>query len=122
MINVIDNYYLRQEESVRETMLAIKALVLSLHSAITPEWKYSAPFFYYRKRMMCYLATNKQSGLPYMGIVYGNLIDHPLLVKGNRIRMKILPLDPEADLPVEEITDILQRSIAILDGKLLRCK
>ena len=120
MINIIDSYYLRQEEPVRETMLAVKTLVLSLHDAITPEWKYSAPFFYYRKRMMCYLMTNKHSRLPYMGIVYGNLIDHPLLVQGNRIRMKILPLDPEADLPVEAIMEILRYSMDILDGKLKR--
>jgi hypothetical protein len=49
--------------------------------------------------------------LPYLGIVDGAAIQHSDLVQDKRKRMKILLLDPLADLPLEKIKDILLASI-----------
>ena len=34
---------------------------------------------YYQQKMFCYLWTDKKTHEPYIGIVEGNKIDHPLL-------------------------------------------
>lgn len=43
-----------------------------------------------------------------MEIVEGGRIDHPLLVKEKRARMKVLYFDPLKDLPESEMSSILK--------------
>ena len=88
-------------------MQALRELILEFDPDIAEAWKYRMPVFVLRGRMFCYLWKDKKTGEPYIGIVEGNRIDHPKLVAGNRARMKILPVDPNSDLPVDEIRAIL---------------
>ena len=108
----IDLYYLGKEEPIKSCMFAMHDIILSFDENIHESWKYGMPFFTINGKMFCYFWTNKKSGFPYIGIVDGKLIDHPALVLGNRARMKILPIDPHADLPVEIIHEVLSRAIA----------
>ena len=48
-------------------------------------------------------------------MVEGRNIDHPALVAGERARMKILFIDPEADLPVDTIDAIFQMGIKLFE-------
>ena len=112
-MNVLDEFYYSQPGAVRETLLAMKEIILSLDAAITEHWKYNMPFFYYRGKMFCYLRINRKSGKPYLGVVDGKYIDHPLLIQEDRKRMKILYLDPEQDLPQEAILCVLQQGVTI---------
>jgi len=48
------------------------------------------PCFVYNKKQFCYLWTDKKTNNPYLLIVEGKNIDHPLLEQGDRKRMKIL--------------------------------
>lgn len=116
-MNVLDEFYYGQTEPVRETLLAMKEIILSLDPAITQHWKYSMPFFYYRGKMFCYLRINRKSGKPYLGVVDGKFIDHPLLIQEDRKQMKILHLDPEGDLPHKAIMYILQQGLAIRNNR-----
>jgi hypothetical protein len=63
--------------------------------------------------MFCYLWVHKKNGLPYLGIVNGNKIDHPDLIIENRSRMKILLIDPTRDLPIETINSILKIALGL---------
>ena len=40
-----------------------------------------------------------------------------MLQQGDRARMKILPIDPEADLPLELLAEVLQMAITIREKK-----
>lgn len=44
-MKALDNFYLRQEESVRGVFLALKALILAQDKEVTSELKYGMPFF-----------------------------------------------------------------------------
>lgn len=92
--------------------MALRDLILRLDEHITPEWKYKLPFFYYKGKMFCYLWLHKKYKKPYIGIVESKHIDHPDLIIEKRARMKIMLIDPNADLPVEKINDILKQAIA----------
>jgi len=44
----LDDFYLNQEEPVKGIMIALRDIILKKDTAITPEWKYKLPFFYYK--------------------------------------------------------------------------
>ena len=69
------------------------------------------PFFCYKGKMFCYLWIDKKTNFPYLGIVEGNKIDHPGLIRDDRLRMKIMKFDPNHDLPLEMILLILDAAL-----------
>jgi len=71
------------------------------------------PCFCYREKAFCYLWTAKKTGEPYILFVDGNLLDHPNLETGERKRMKILRVDPESDLPMSLISDLIGKVIKL---------
>jgi len=109
----LDNYYLTKEEPIKSCLLFLRGHILNFNPNITEAWKYGMPFFCYGKKMFCYLWVHKKNGLPYIGIVEGRKIDHPALIIEDRPRMKIMLLDPEMDLPIETINEILATAIAL---------
>lgn len=123
-MKAIDNFYLQQDEPYKSCLLALKEIILSQDAAITNVLKYGMPFFCYQGKMFCYLWVHKKYRQPYIGIVEGKWFDHPSLLIEGRSRMKILLLDPNKDLPVKTIADILQQAINLyktgkvkIDGK-----
>ncbi|MGB0887035.1 MAG: DUF1801 domain-containing protein [Vicingaceae bacterium] len=110
MLTEHDKYYLKQDEPYKSCLMALKDIVLSLDENITPEWKYSLPFFYYKKKMFCYFWKDKKTQEPYIGICRGNEIEHPLLEAGNRKKMKIFRVNPNKDIDVENLIEILSEA------------
>lgn len=122
MINQLDNFYLHQDGPYRGCMLALRDIVLKQDAAITQEWKYGMPFFCYKGKMFCYFWTKKATSEFYMGFVEGKHLNHPELVAGDRSRIKILPIDPEGDLPVELIEDIIHHAIGLYKMGIIKTK
>lgn len=73
------------------------------------------PFYRINNERLVYLWFHKQLKQPYIGFVDGNQLDHPDLLAEKRSRMKILLLDPAADLPMQTIEHLLQQA-AMLHG------
>ncbi len=109
----LDHYYMQQEEPVRGCLLALREIILAQDENLSPAWKWRLPFFYYKKQMFCYLSFHKKYKQPYLAIVEGRQLDHPALLAENRTRIKIMLIDPEEDLPVETIEEILQQALAL---------
>ena len=113
----IIQYYQSKEEPVKSCLLALRDIILDLDVEIRHEWKYRMPFFTYKKRMFCYLWTDKKDGSPYIGIADGQQLDHPILEKGDRKRMSILKIDCQKDLPLKELHQILNMALEIIKEK-----
>lgn len=108
----IEAYYLKQQEPVKSCLLTLRDILLNLdRSQFTEEWKYGLPFFYYRKKPFCYFWKDPKSQQPYIGYSKGYLISHPQLIKGNRTRIKILPIDPNSDIPIHTLRQLFELSI-----------
>ncbi|HRG39255.1 MAG TPA: DUF1801 domain-containing protein, partial [Bacteroidia bacterium] len=60
-----------------------------------------------------YLWFHKKYKQPYLGIVEGKQMQHPLLIQEKRSRMKIMLLDPEKDLPIKTIQSILKKMMKL---------
>lgn len=113
VLKEIDGFYLKQPEPYQSCFLALKDIILSQDADITNVLKYGMPFFCYKNKMFCYFWLHKKYKQPYIGFVEGKYLDYPELIVEKRSRMKILLLDPEQDLPVEKIQDILKEAIAL---------
>lgn len=110
-MKALDNFYLRQEESVRGVFLALKELILAQDKDVTNELKYAMPFFCYKGKMFCYLWVQKKTGQPYIGLVEGKYFTQPFLLQEKRSRMKIMLLDPNRDLPVQTISTLIKQAL-----------
>src|SRR5579859_1256665 len=111
MADDADTYYLLLDEPVKSCLVALRDLILSMDKDLSAVWRYGMPFFYYRKKMFCYLWVHKKYQQPYLGMVEGKSLDHPKLISENRSRMKIMLFDPLKDLPVRTIRKIVKDSI-----------
>lgn len=105
----IDLYYENKDEPIKGCLLALRQWILNYDEHMTEAWKYRMPMFCYKGKMFCYLWIHKKKKQPYIGIVEGGKIDHPLLLQEKRSRMKIMLLDPAEDLPIEVIDDFFLR-------------
>jgi len=117
-----DNFYLKYNEPIRGCLLALKNIILLHDENITTEWKYGMPFFCYKGKMFCYLWVHKKQQKPYIGIVEGNKIEHPELIKEKRSRMKIILFDANNDLPLNTINFILQQAIDLYKTGIIKIK
>ena len=60
-MTVLDEYYEKQTEPNRSFLLALRGTTLSYHPQISEIWKYRTPFFYYGKKMLCYLSVDRRT-------------------------------------------------------------
>lgn len=110
-MNALDSFYLNQKEPTKSCLLAMRDIILAQDPNITNELKYGMPFFCYRGKMFCYLWVHKKYGQPYLGIVEGKHFQQEFLLQEKRSRMKIMLLEPEKDLPIHAIREILAQAL-----------
>lgn len=112
MLSGLQSFYENQTEPNQSCFFALRQFILKLHSDFTEEYKYGLPFFYFRGKGLCYLWYDKKTNEPYIGFADGKLIEHPRLEQGDRKRMKIFRIDPNTDLPIKDLKEIIEASIA----------
>ena len=117
-----DKYYLSQKEPNRGCLLALRGIILKQDANITETTKYGMPCFCYRKKMFCYLWTDKKINEPYILLVEGKHLEHPKLEVGKRSRMKIFRVDPNKDLPVQTIQSILNQALDLYKNGIVKMK
>lgn len=111
MVEDLLNYYLSKTEPNKSCLLALRTIILEQDREITETRKWGMPCFCYKKKMFCYLWTDKKTDEPYILLVEGNHLNHPELEQGDRTRMKIFRVNPGKDLPVHTIRHILQLAL-----------
>ena len=60
----LDNYYLKKEEPNKSCLLALRNIILKQDINITETQKWGMPCFCYKKKMFCYLWTDKKTDEP----------------------------------------------------------
>ena len=122
MIDILSNYYLNKAEPPKSSLLALRSIILNMDKDVSETVKYEMPCFCYKKKMFCYLWTDKKTGEPYILMVEGKLLNHPELEQGSRSRMKILRIDPNEDLPIETIKLILNDALNLYRNGIIKIK
>ncbi len=109
----LDAFYLAQEEPNKSCLLVLRKIIGDQDPLVNETLKYGMPCFCYRKKMFCYLWTDKKTNEPYILFVEGKHLDHPALEQGDRSRMKILRIDPTTDLQMDTITSNLKDALEL---------
>lgn len=106
-------FYLTQPEPNQSCFLALRHLLLDFHPDISECTKYGMPCFCLKQKAFCYLWHDQKTKNPYLLLVDGQLLSHPLLESGNRARMKVFNLNPTEDLPVDSLALILNEALEV---------
>ncbi|MBD8487125.1 DUF1801 domain-containing protein [Echinicola sp. CAU 1574] len=122
MLKETDQFYAHQEEPNRSCLLALRKVILSHDTEVSETKKYGMPCFCYRKKMFCYLWTDKKTNEPYLLMVEGKHLEHPKLETGNRSRMKIFRVKPTEDLPLGDIVEILGQALDLYKNGVIKIK
>lgn len=122
MVEQLQNFYLKKEEPNKSCLLALRSIILNQDNDITETQKYGMPCFCYKKKMFCYLWTDKKTNEPYILMVEGKLLNIPELEEGNRSRMKIFRVNAKKDLPIQTIEFILQKALDLYRTGSLKIK
>lgn len=122
MVEQLHNYYLNKAEPNRSCLLALRSIILEQDINVIETQKWGMPCFCYKKKMFCYLWTDKKTDEPYIIMVEGKYLDHPKLEEGDRSRMKIFRVDPNKDLPIKTIERILQTALDLYKSGVIKIK
>jgi hypothetical protein len=118
----LHKYYLNHTEPNKSCLLALRSIILNQDENITETQKYGMPCFCYKKKMFCYLWTDKKTNEPYILMVEGKLLHHPELEEGKRSRMKIFRVNPDQDIPLKTIDSILQNALNLYRNGVIKIK
>lgn len=118
----LDQYYFNQEEPNQSCLLALRKIILEQDELVTETRKWGMPCFCFKKKMFCYLWTDKKTKEPYILWVEGKDLDFPELEEGNRSRMKILRIKANEDLPLETVHTILKEALDLYRNGTIKIK
>ncbi|GAA5219693.1 DUF1801 domain-containing protein [Membranihabitans marinus] len=120
MQSEIELFYNQHSTINNSCLLALRHIILKQDPDITETRKYGMPCFCFKKKMFCYLWTDKKTTEPYILFVEGQHLHDPALETGNRARMKILRINPKADLDIQTIEDLLNQALDLYrSGKIV---
>lgn len=119
-MNQLEQFYFNAQEPNKSVFLALKDIFLSLNDEVEICLKYGLPCFTYRKKIVCYHWKDKKTNVPYILFNYGKIIAHPLLEKKERKLMKSLSIDPNADIPIEDVSLIFMQIKEHVDHLLMK--
>jgi len=122
MVQELHKYYLNKEEPNKSCLLALRSIILEQDTHIIETQKWGMPCFCYKKKMFCYLWTDKKTDEPYLLMVEGKFLDHPQLEEGDRTRMKIFRVNPNKNLPIKTIKGILQKALELYRTGVIKVK
>lgn len=118
----MDDFYLDQPEPNRSCLLTLRNVILDMDAEVAGTVKYGMPCFTYKSKAFCYLWKDKKTNQPYILMVEGKHLDHPMLEVGDRARMKILRVDPTQDLPINEIKQLLDMALDLYRNGVVKVK
>jgi hypothetical protein len=106
MNEALTNFYTNMPEPAQSCLLALRAIIMAYDASMVESLNYGMPLFSCQGKRLCYLWTDKKTGWPYILMVDGNKINHPVLVQGERKRMKVLLINPNEDIDIETIHEV----------------
>jgi hypothetical protein len=108
MLNPLENYFLKQAEPQQSCMLFLRKWLVE--QELTEACKYGVPFYIYKNKNLCYMSVSAKDSKLYLGFIQGYRMKHPQLQKEGRKQIKAFYIDPEKDLPVRIMKEIIKEA------------
>ena len=122
MVQEAEDYYLSKKEPIKSCLLALRDIILRQDNNVGETWKYGMPCFSYRKKMFCYLWTDKKTDEPYILMVEGKHLNNHGLEQRKRSRMKIFRINPNIDIPLLEVEQLINDALDLYRNGTLKVK
>lgn len=106
MLNPLENYFLQYNEPLQSSMLYLRSWLKK--QGLEEVYKFSTAFYQYKNKMFCYMSVRAKDRQLYLGFVKGYKMKHPSLIKEGRKQIKVIYINPEEDLPMKELNDIVK--------------
>lgn len=106
MLNPLENYFLKQPEPHQSCMLFLRKWLIE--QGLEEHYKYTTAFYYFNNKPFCYMSVRAKDAQLYLGFVKGYLIKHPQLEKEGRKQIKVVYIDPQKDLSVKTLSEIIK--------------
>ena len=106
MLNPLENYFAKQPEPQQSCMLFLRKWLMG--QGLEEQYKYMTAMYYFKGKPLCYLSVSSKEKNLYVGFIKGHLMKHPKLEKEGRKQIKAIYLDPEKDLPVKTLGEIVK--------------
>ena len=105
----LNSYYEKQEAMIRECLLALKDIILSVDDNITHVRKYQIPFFCYKEFNLGFLCVHRKK------IIVGVIEDKKILLQPTigkrRDKVMTMQINPLEDIPVDIIGQNIRKLI-----------
>lgn len=108
MLNPLENYFFTQPESHQNCMLYLRSWLKK--QDLAELHKSSTAFYHHNGKMFCYLNVSSKNNKLYLGFVKGYKTKHHSLKKEGRKQIKVLYLNPEEDLPLKKLEEIISEA------------
>lgn len=112
-MQALENFYLRLPENVGSCLLALRVQIKNNYPQLDEVYRYGSPFFKREGQSIFYFWIDKKSGHPYLGFLQGFRMQHPSLISGKRTQVKIFEINPDQDLPLELIFQIVDEALEL---------
>jgi hypothetical protein len=106
MLNPLENYFLKQREPHQSCMLYLRKWLAA--QELEEQYKYLTAMYYFKGKPFCYMSVRTKDSQLYLGFMKGYLMKHPELKKEGRTQVKVIYLDPEKDLPIQTLQEIIK--------------
>jgi len=109
-MNPIQEYFYRIDEPERSLLLFIRKKILESDSEnITETFSFQLPFLKYKNKMLCFFYYSKKYKMHYLSFYHGDRLDYPELISEGRKKFKILLINPNEDLNLDFIFEIIEK-------------
>ncbi|HWY10537.1 MAG TPA: DUF1801 domain-containing protein [Bacteroidia bacterium] len=106
MLNPLEDHFLKHGEPHQSCMLFLRKWLIA--QGLEEKFKYMTAMYYYKDKAFCYLTVSGKDKKLYLGFVKGHLMKHPKLEQEGRKQIKVLYLNPEKDLPIKTLNEIVK--------------
>lgn len=106
MLNPLENYFLQQPEPQQSCMIYLRSWLQE--QGLEEIYKFNTAFYQYNGKMFCYMSVRSKDKQLYLGFVKGHKMKHPSLQQEGRKQIKVIYLNPENDLPIKTLHEIVK--------------
>ncbi len=118
-MNLLDEYFLNLPPAHQSTMLVVREFLLAEPYRLVEKYKWRTPVYHHGDRYVCYVYHEKKKRRSYLAFVNAQAFEHELLRAEGREMMRFIILDPDADVPLEAIAEVLAQALPDLPGTAL---
>lgn len=106
MLNPLENHFLKQPEPQQSCMLFLRKWLIE--QGLEEQYKYMTAMYYFKGKAFCYMTVSGKEKNLYLGFIKGHLMKHPKLEQEGRKQIKVIYLNPEKDLPIKTLNEIVK--------------